>query len=279
MKRSHRRSRQGGFTLIELIAALGIFLVICGAAFSLLGGSQKQFKTESQLLNSFQEARLALDQIVRDTNDAGYPPPSYVNPIVPAANPTSAPFAWSPGYPAAPGCAMGTGGGGTCLTPGDWDLIVETNPNPQDPSCVPNCPVQWIRYQLQGTTLYRGMTPKVAGDNPAADTVGVLVPFVQNVVNNSTSAQIAKIQLNYPAMFPGGIPVPIFTYTCDSPATPQFPPPPIKPCVSAGADNAPANIRDVLVTLIVASPSPDATTGAPRIVQLSGRGRRMNPNQ
>jgi hypothetical protein len=39
------------------------------------------------------------------------------------------------------------------------------------------------------------------------------------------------------------------------------------------------NIRDVVVTLIVSAPTPDATTGVPRIVQLSGRGRRINPNQ
>jgi len=124
------------------------------------------------------------------------------------------------------------------------------------------------------------MAPKVAGDNPAADTLGVMVPFVQNVVNNSTPAQIAQIQLNYPAMFPGGNPVPIFSYICDNPSAvpPQFPPP-TKACPMAGVDNSPLNIRDVLITLIVASLAPDATTGASRTVQLSGRGRRMNPNQ
>jgi hypothetical protein len=47
----------------------------------------------------------------------------------------------------------------------------------------------------------------------------------------------------------------------------------------AGADNSPANIRDVAITLIVATPLPDATSGAQRVVQLSGRGRRLNPNQ
>jgi prepilin-type N-terminal cleavage/methylation domain-containing protein len=259
--------RQSGFTLIELLTALAIFLLICGAAFSLLGASQQRFKTETQVLNSFQEARLALDQIVRDTNDAGYPPPSYVNTTSPGASPTSTPFAWSPGYAAAP-CPISGGAGIPCTTPGDFDLIIETNPNPQDPGSQ----VQWIRYQLQGTTLMRGMAPKVAGDDPATDTTGVMVPFVQNVVNNSSAAQISQFQVNYPSMFPGGNPVPIFSYTCDTVAAPVS-------CPSAGTTNSPLNIRDVLVTLIVASPAPDATTGVPRIVQLSGRGRRMNPNQ
>jgi len=70
--------------------------------------------------------------------------------------------------------------------------------------------------------------------------------------------------------------VPIFTYTCDTPTAPQ-PQPPV--CPLAGPDNSPRNIRDVVVTLIVAAPLPDATTGQPRLVQLSGRGRRVNPNQ
>ena len=71
--------RQPGFTLVELLVSLGIFLLVIGAAFTLLGSSQNRYQAESQVLTSFQEARLGLDQIVRDVNDAGYPPPSYVS--------------------------------------------------------------------------------------------------------------------------------------------------------------------------------------------------------
>src|SRR2546430_7934205 len=108
--------RQHGFTLVELLVALGIFLVITGAAFSLLGTSQKHYQTESQLLTSFQEARLGLDQIVRDVNDAGYPPPTFTDGV--PADSASAPFAWSTGagYPPPGSCQIGTGGGGTCTT-------------------------------------------------------------------------------------------------------------------------------------------------------------------
>ena len=62
--------RQPGFTLVELLFSLGIFLLVIGAAFTLLGSSQNRYQTESQVLTSFQEARLGLDQIVRDVNDA-----------------------------------------------------------------------------------------------------------------------------------------------------------------------------------------------------------------
>jgi len=263
MNPAQRNKRQPGFTLVELLVSLGIFLLVIGAAFTLLGSSQNRYQTESQVLTSFQEARLALDQIVRDVNDAGYPPPSYVSTNFNLF--TITPFAWSPGYAGNVPCVIGTGGGGTCTTPGDFDLIIETNPNPQDPTCAPSCPVQWIRYQLQTPpavqvpTLMRGMIAKVPGGDPDGVTsaAGVLAPFVQNVVNS-------------PAQ-------PIFSYTCDTSTAPQSPPVlcPVAPAV----DNSPVNIRDVIINLIVATPQRDATTGQPRVVELSGRGRRVNPNQ
>lgn len=286
MKLADIQKRQGGFTLIEMLTALGIFLVITGAAFTLLSSSQQRYQTESQVLNSFQEARLGLDQMVRDINDAGFPPPTFVSTDV--TKYTKTPFAWSPGYPSNP-CQIGTAGGGTCVTstdyaPGDFDIIIETNSDPnRDPACAPSCPVQWIRYQLggpNGTTLMRGVADKASGGNPDFAVSGnTLVPFVQNVVNNSPNLQIGQYQLiaSNPATFPGGNPVPIFQYTCDTPSVPQNPLMPF--CMFAGADNSPKNIRDVLITLIVAAPLPDATTGKPRLVQLEGRGRRVNPNQ
>jgi prepilin-type N-terminal cleavage/methylation domain-containing protein len=265
---------QFGFTLIELMVALGIFLLVTGAAFGLLKSSQQRYQTESQVLTSFQEARLALDQIVRDVNDSGFPPPTYFVSGAPEKS-ASSPFAWSrgSGYPGVP-CQIDTGGGGNCTTtivlntsPGDFDLIIETNPTPLDPLSQ----VQWIRYQLLGTTLYRGTAQKQSGHDPDADTSAQLIPFVQNVINNSSSTQIAQYQLSYPSMFPLGTPVPVFSYTCDAGGARL-------PCRTAVAYNSPRNIRDVVVTLIVSAPTPDATTGVPRIVQLSGRGRRVNPN-
>lgn len=292
LRPSARQNR--GFTLIELLAALGIFLLVTGAAFTLLTSSQQRYQTESQVLNSFQEARLGLDQMVRDVNDAGFPPPTYLasgnggNLYDWLAN---VPFAWSAGagyYTTPCPITTGGGGGGACTTgfgdaaPGDFDIIIETEPNPLDPSCAPACQVQWIRYQLggpNGTTLMRGMVPKVTLNDPDAATQNALAPFVENVVNNAPHLQIGQFQIGvaYPNVFPGYTSVPIFQYVCDTPVTaPQNPP---QPCPLAGADNSPANIRDVLITLIVAAPVPDATNGRPRLVQLEGRGRRINPNQ
>lgn len=292
--RIHAR-RQDGFTLLELLVALGIFLLITGAAFALLTSSQQRYQTDSQLLTSFQEARLGMDQMVRDINDAGFPPSSFLISGQPNQV-TSFPFSWSvaAGYntttTSAHPCQIGTAGGGTCTTstsgdsaPGDFDIIIETAPNlPTDSN------VYWIRYQLQGTTLMRGSAQKSSGVDPDAafGSASPMVPFVENVVNNACPSQLPNCQTAYPAVFPGStatnpVAIPIFSYICDEPSLSQSSPLPTAPCAPLGlsSDNSPANIRDVLITLIVASPVPDATTGVPRLVELSGRGRRVNPNQ
>jgi type II secretory pathway pseudopilin PulG len=257
---------QTGFTLLELLVSCAAFVLVAGTAFSLLGTAQQRYHTDSRVLAAFQEARLGLDQIVRDVNDAGYPPQNHFA-ILPAANFYAvSPVAWSPAYPGTP-CILGV----TCASPGDFDLIVETDIDPQN-----NNGVEWVRYQLPaGTnTLLRGVTSKTAADPVAATSAaGVMVPYVQNVMNNGTAAQIAAIQAVYPAMFPGGVPVPVFTYTCDTGGgTPLS-------CPTAGGFNSPVNILDVEVTLIVQATARDAQTGQLRLVELHGRGRRLNPNQ
>lgn len=251
-----------GFTILEMILATALFLVVAGAAFSLLGTAQKRYHTDSQVLTSFQEARLGLDQIVRDVNDAGYPPLNHFS-VLPAANLYAvSPIAWSPGYPGAP-CTIGV----SCASPGAFDLIVETQS--------PNSAVQWIRYQLPAgtTTLLRGVVNKDVGADPVTATAGRMFPYITNVMNNGTAAQIAAIQAAHPTMFPGGVPVPVFSYVCDVIAGAPT------ACPAAGASNSPANVRDVEVTLIVQPLDKDQQTQQLRVVELHGRGRRNNPNQ
>ena len=71
-------------------------------------------------------------------------------------------------------------------------------------------------------------------------------------------------------MFPGGNPVPIFNYTLDNNTGTAG-------CVAAV--NSPCNVRDIQVRLIVQTPQRDTTSRALRLIELNGRGRRMNPNQ
>jgi prepilin-type N-terminal cleavage/methylation domain-containing protein len=267
MKALRTRTVQSGFTLIELMVSVAIFLLICGAIFELMGTTQNRFKTESQVLGAFEEARLGLDQIVRDVNDAGYPPQNHFSATVPVTSFAASPIAWSPNYAPATPCQIGTAGGGTCTSPGDFELIVEGDVDGTGT-------VEWIRYQLVGTTLFRGvLTPKVAGDPVAAISgAGVMLPYVLNVMNNAPPAQIAQFQAAYPAMFPGGNPQPLFQYWCDTPNGQVL-------CQNAAGSNSPANVRDVDITLIVMAPNIDAQTNQVHLVELNGRGHRVNPNQ
>ena len=264
MNFSRVQDKQAGFTLLELLISVLMFMVISGAIFELLSRSQKRYFTDSQVLDSFQEARLAMDQIVRDANDAGYPPQNHFS-ILPAANNyAQTPVAWNPGYTIAPPAACSVGV--TCATPNGFDVIFEEDNG---------AGVQWIRYQLPAgtTTLMRGITPKVAGGDPVAATgaAGVMFPYVRNVMNNASAAQIAAIKASYPTMFPGGNPVPVFTYVVDAPIAG------VAGC--AGAVNSPCNIHDIQITLVVQTPQRDADNNLLRVVELSGRAHRVNPNR
>jgi prepilin-type N-terminal cleavage/methylation domain-containing protein len=259
-----------GFTLLELMVAMGIFLVICAAMFGLLQLSQQRYSSESQLSGAFGEARLGIDQIVRDINISGYPSAAMFSNATFPAQFTQSPFAWNPGYTSNTSCQIGL----TCSpTPGDFDLIVETNFSTGNDGS-PGNGVSWIRYQLVGTTFYRGVAPKTAGGDPvlATSSAGVMTPFVENVMNTVTDPLLGQIQAQYPNMFRGG-PVPIFQYTCNTPSGPQS-------CRSgpAAGYNTPKNISDVDVTLIVKTPQGDAQTHTLQVMELTARGHRSNPS-
>ena len=253
-----------GFTLLELLVAMGIFLIICAAMFELLDMSQKRYNSETQVTAAYQDARLAMDQIVRDVNAAGYPPATMFSsvPVSPWLY-ANVPIAWSPNYyPSLTDCQLGS----TCVTPGDYDLIVETRLSTDSN-------VNWIRYYLNGTTLYRQVAQKATGDPLGVVSVGETSPLISNVMNNPDPTVLAQIRTQYPSMFPGASPQPIFTYTCGSPSGPVS-------CTSAQAIGytTPKNIRDVNVTLIVKTPQADMQTQRLKLVELSGRGHPINSN-
>jgi len=261
---------QKGFSLLEMLAAAMIFVTLCGAAFGLLSVTQRSYQTESQVLSSFQEARLALDEIVRDVNISGFPSSAQFSNFPVNTNHNYfaiSPLAWSPGYTSLGACTIK----GTCNTPGNFDMIIESNIDLEQDRINNVEDVEWVRYRLPpgSTTLFRGVTEKDYSADPDNATQASLVPFVQNVMNNATPAQIAQFRALYPTMFPGGIPVPIFRYLCDDAGG-------MTPCENSGS-KSPVNVREVEVTLIVQAPQPDSVTGNPRLVMLNGRGHRVNP--
>src|ERR1700693_1814622 len=113
------RVGQAGFSVLELLLSLSLFIIISGSALSLLNMAQKRFKTEGQVLSSFQEGRLALDMIARDVNDSGYPAANQLGAVAPLVTSYAVtPVAWSP--VSVNPCAIGT-----CTSPGNFDLILE----------------------------------------------------------------------------------------------------------------------------------------------------------
>jgi prepilin-type N-terminal cleavage/methylation domain-containing protein len=249
MTTARTRRSDRGFSLMELMVATLLFTVIAGVVFSLLGLSMKRYQFEKDYLVAFQQASVAMDQITRDVHSTGYPPKNAFTTATATANPTKVAnaFAFMPGYPAAP-CAVGV-----CTSPGPYDLITEFDPG--------NGAIQWVRYQLVGTTLMRGVTPKV-GTDPVTSTNGVMVAYLDNVMNNPTAAQMTALQASNPGLFPGSAAVPVFTYTYD-PGTAAQPP----------------NIREVNITLIVEDPRLDQVSKKLRIVTLTGQAARINPNK
>jgi Tfp pilus assembly protein PilW len=241
-----------GFSLIEMMVTTVIFMLIAGMIFSILTLAQKRYRTEKESLGSFQQASVAMDQLARDVHTTGYPPANSFNTAAAAANPTkiALPFPWSPTYPATP-CTVGV----TCLSPTAYDLLLEEDLGNGNG-------VQWIRYSLQGTTLMRAVTTKVVGADPMTTTTPLLAPYLENVMNNCTAAQMATIKQAYPTMFPGNAAIPVFTFT-----------------IPASQPQQPSYISDVNVTLIMQAPLTDMQTKQVRVAVLTGQASVFNPNQ
>jgi len=232
----NRKNSVAGFSLLELLVGTVLFTIITGAVFSLLMSAQLRYRGESNVSQVFQQANVAIDQITRDVHSAGYPPKNSFKKTVADDHPDryALPFGWSPSYPATP-CIVG----GNCSVPGDYDLIVESDIGTG---------VQWIRYSLVGTTLMRGMTPKIPLADPVAQTNGVLLPYLENVVNGTNS-------------------IAIFSYCYGT------------GCGDFATPHQPSNIREVNVCLMVQPAQPDPQTGQLRTVTLTGQAMRFNPNQ
>jgi prepilin-type N-terminal cleavage/methylation domain-containing protein len=229
-----RLQPERGYSLVELLVATVLFTIIAGTIFSLLFSAQMRYQSDSGLTTAFQQANVAIDQITRDVHSAGYPPASSFAAGVVQNNPQLAamPFSWSPGYPFA-SCTVNA----TCgAVPGDYDLMLETDFGDGNG-------VQWIRYSLQGTTLLRGVTRKIQGQDPVASTdAGVMLPYLDNVMNG-----------------PGNKSLPIFKYGYD--------------CFNSAPSAAfqqPSNICKVNVMLIVQAAQPDPQTGQFRTITLTG---------
>ena len=68
---SMKRTHQAGFSLLELMVALGVTLVITGAMYGLIASSQGSFRREPALIDRQQQIRIAMTRIEEDVLNAG----------------------------------------------------------------------------------------------------------------------------------------------------------------------------------------------------------------
>jgi len=254
---------ESGLSLIELLVAMGIFLVISAAVFALISQTQARYRNEQQVLDSLQSARIGVDQIVREVHNAGFPPANTYSTLPP--DPTTL-YTLSPVPTLARMFAMSFRGyvGGTynqgcvinsnCTVPDGNHLSMEEDLDPYNLVC-PN-QVEIIDYQLvadgNGTTstLQRRVSSKPPLLNPANclpdPTAASYVPLVENVTNAYQSP-----------------PVNVFSYVCEN----------------GTSSCTPEKIHLVSVTLMVRATQPDIETHQVQAVTIRAVAERLNPSQ
>jgi prepilin-type N-terminal cleavage/methylation domain-containing protein len=292
-----RVSPQTGFSLVEVMVVLIIFMIVTGAVFGLLNVAQIRYAAEKRFLESFQGARIGVDLMVRDIHNAGYPRP-YVYPgnfpklpagptpllipdPVPWEVPTQAAAALQERFAVGIvgvrngvvdlGCTV-NGGATPCAVPNAFDLILETDIDPETADPVAGPDIEWVRYQLcwiqaDGTcdptkkgpgdtsVLVRAVDVKDAVSNPAVVVLSN-VPFVENIVQDPT--------VPVGNLLPDGTRnQAVFNYLCRGGA------------VSCTVEE----IESIIIIVRVRSADPDLQTRQAREITLRGLAQRLNPSR
>jgi len=71
MPQPSRSTEQSGFSLIELLIAMVVTLIVTGAVYGVMAGSNNAFRREPELTDRQQNARVAMDMIQMDIGTAG----------------------------------------------------------------------------------------------------------------------------------------------------------------------------------------------------------------
>jgi prepilin-type N-terminal cleavage/methylation domain-containing protein len=76
----HLQKGQRGFSLIEMLIVVAVLSLVLGAIFNTIMDGMKKYRLEENRVNTTQESREFLDQIVRDLHSSGYPGLKMYNP-------------------------------------------------------------------------------------------------------------------------------------------------------------------------------------------------------
>jgi len=297
-----------GFSLIELMIVLLIFMIVSAVMFGLINVAQIRYRSEQQFLDSFKSSRDAVDLMVRDIRNTGYPPPfTYAGnlPLAPAGPTpvlTPAPVPWTD--PAAAGqtlqnrfsagivgfnagflrdmtCTV-NGGANPCRIPNAWDMVLELDVDPENNPIAGAPTVELVRYTLCWADPNGPCIPVTGGFAP-----GNVPPWLvraistKNMVANPTGAlggivpplisnvALVEVIIQNPAAAPNAI------LPDGSRNTPMFE----YICSGGAAFCTVEQIDAVIVTVRTRGATQDVQTRRFRAVTVQGMARRLNPSR
>lgn len=151
--------RQAGFSLAELAVAVSLLLILSSSAFLLFSRFASRYRMQVSGSSATGSARIALNQILNEVRQAGYPSTQ----LIPAATLTaSLPCAVAPGYgflQTDPTTLKFQGAIQPLWTAGG--AVSSTCPAVQSANSLAggtSLPVSTVTYSLRGTTLVRTVT-------------------------------------------------------------------------------------------------------------------------
>ncbi len=290
-----------GFSLIELMVVLVIFLIVTAAVFGLLNVAQVRYRSEQQFLDSLQGARTGLDQITRDIHRAGYPALNAYDTV-----PQTPPSLWTAaagvpvtriavpivGYRAGnidQTCIVDTANPAlsTCVIPGPFELILEADLDPEN-TVAPE-QVEWVYYRVDTPgnalvsppngggadpvtrTLYRAVKPKVCGGPPWITSPMTCTPSGGGPGGDPRTNPTPFVDnvLNDPALYAGDPNEAVFRYRCADMNADGVP----------DTTCTPENIAEVYIVLRARAYSRDLQTRQIRALTLQSVAQPLNPPQ
>ncbi len=302
---------QAGFSLVELLVVLFIFIIVSSAIFALIDAAQIRYRSEQQLLDSFSSARSAVDLMVRDVRNAGYPPPytyagnlAYAPPVGTGATPVfyPAPVPWTDPALAGPTlqnrysagiigynagllrdmtCTV-NGGANPCRIPNAWDMILELDADPENTPVGGAPTVELVRYNLCWANPAGPCTPVTQAFGVPIGATPWLVRSVatKNMVANPTGNLGAIPQLTsnvalVEVIIQNPAVAPGAVLPDGSLNTPMFQ----YVCTGALVSCTVEQVDSVIITIRTRSANQDIQTRRFRAVTVQGMARRLNPSR
>lgn len=174
---------QSGFSLPEILVVVLILSIVTAAIFGIINQAQQRYIREVKVMDVFGQARSAMEQMVSEIHQAGYPAINLY--ALSAKNPSNLALTVA--------TAIGSEANNNkvastfllCPSAGGNDIVFEADLNDDGI-------VERVQYQLQGRVLMRSAVPKSAdGAVPSA----VFIPLVEGVINNAVPPLAAAVPI------------------------------------------------------------------------------------